>query len=41
MDTDYAQATAELARSMIIDQAGAAMLSQANQQPMYVLALLR
>jgi flagellin len=41
MDTDYAHATAEMARSMILDQAGAAMLSQANQQPMYVLALLR
>ena len=41
LDTDYAQATAELARSMILDQAGVAMLSQANQQPMYVLALLR
>lgn len=41
MDTDYAQATAELARSMILDQAGAAMMSQANQQPYYVLALLR
>lgn len=40
MDTDYAQATAELARSMILDQAGSAMLSQANQQPYYVLALL-
>lgn len=40
MDTDYAQATAELARSMILDQAGKAMLSQANQQPYYVLALL-
>lgn len=40
MDTDYAQATAELARSLILDQAGAAMLSQANQQPMYVLSLL-
>lgn len=40
MDTDYAQATAELARSMILDQAGSAMLSQANQQPMYVLSLL-
>jgi flagellin len=40
-DADYAQATAELARTMILDQAGAAMLSQANQQPMYVLALLR
>jgi flagellin len=40
MDADYAQATAELARSMIINQAGSAMLSQANQQPYYVLALL-
>ena len=40
-DTDYAQATAEMARAMILDQAGTAMLSQANQQPMYVLALLR
>jgi flagellin len=39
-DTDYAQATAELARSMIMNQAGSAMLSQANQQPYYVLALL-
>ena len=40
-DADYAQVTAELARTLILDQAGAAMLSQANQQPMYVLALLR
>lgn len=40
MDTDYAKATSKLARSMILDQAGAAMLSQANQQPYYVLALL-
>lgn len=40
-DTDYAQATAELARSMILNEAGSAMLSQANQQPYYVLALLR
>lgn len=40
MDTDYAQATAALARTMILDQAGSAMLSQANQQPYYVLALL-
>lgn len=40
MDTDYAQATAELARAMILDQAGSAMLSQANQKPYYVLALL-
>jgi flagellin len=40
MDTDYAKTTAELARSMILDQAGSAMLSQANQQSYYVLALL-
>ncbi|MFY9183426.1 MAG: flagellin [Limnohabitans sp.] len=40
MDTDYAQATAELARAMILDQAGSAMFTQANQQPYYVLALL-
>lgn len=40
MDTDYAKTTAELARSMILDQAGSAMLSQANQQAYYVLALL-
>lgn len=40
MDTDYAQATAELARSLILNEAGTAMLSQANQQPYYVLALL-
>jgi len=41
MDTDYAKTTADLARAMILDQAGAAMLTQANQKPMYVLALLR
>ena len=40
MDTDYAQATAEMARSLIMSEAGSAMLSQANQQPYYVLALL-
>ena len=41
MDADYAQATSALARSQIIQQAGTAMLAQANQQPVYVLALLR
>ena len=41
VDSNYAKATAELARTLILDQAGAAMLSQANQQPYYVLALLR
>jgi flagellin len=40
MDTDYAQATAEMAKAMILDSAGSAMLTQANQRPMYVLALL-
>lgn len=40
MDTDYAHATAEMARSLILNEAGSAMLSQANQQPYYVLALL-
>jgi flagellin len=40
VDTDYAQATADLAKSLILDHAGTAMLSQANQQPGYVLALL-
>jgi flagellin len=41
IDADYAQTTADLARAMILDQAGAAMLTQANQKPMYVMALLR
>jgi flagellin len=40
VDTDYAQATAEMARSLILNEAGSAMLTQANQQPYYVLALL-
>lgn len=40
-DADYAQATTELARTQIIQQAGTAMLSQANQTPYTVLALLR
>lgn len=41
IDTDYAQVTADLARQMILQQSGQAMLSQANQQPRIVLALLR
>jgi len=40
-DTDYAQATTELARTQIIQQAATAMLAQANQQPQSVLALLK
>ena len=41
LDTDYAQATTELARTQIIQQAATAMLAQANQQPQSVLSLLR
>jgi flagellin len=40
-DTDYAEATALLARSQIIQQAATAMVAQANQQPSSVLALLQ
>jgi flagellin len=40
-DTDYAKATSELARAQILQQAGTAMLAQANQQPNMVLALLK
>jgi len=41
LDADYAQATTELARTQIIQQAATAMLAQANQQPQSVLALLQ
>ena len=41
MDTDYAAATSELARTQIIQQAGTAMLAQANQLPGSVLQLLQ
>jgi len=41
MDADYAAATTELARTMIIQQAGTAVLAQANQLPTTVLGLLR
>ena len=41
MDTDYAQETAELARTQIIQQAATAMLAQANQSNMSVLSLLQ
>jgi len=40
-DADYAQATTELARTQIIQQAATAMLAQANQQPQTVLSLLK
>jgi flagellin len=41
LDTDYAKASAELARTQIISQAATAMLAQANQQPQSVLQLLQ
>ncbi|WP_447937059.1 flagellin [Thermomonas fusca] len=40
-DTDFAKETAELTRSQILNQAGTAMLAQANQVPQSVLSLLR
>lgn len=41
MDTDFATETANLSRAQILQQAGTAMLSQANQAPQAVLSLLR
>lgn len=41
LDTDYAKASAELARTQIISQAATAMLAQANQLPQSVLKLLQ
>jgi len=41
MDTDFAAETANLSRAQILQQAGTAMLSQANSAPNGVLALLR
>ena len=40
-DTDFAQETASLTRGQILQQAGTAMLAQANSLPNGVLALLR
>lgn len=40
-DADYAAESANLAKGMILQQAGTAMLAQANQSPQYVLLLLR
>ena len=39
-DADFAQETAELTRTSILQQAGTAMLAQANQLPQNVLSLL-
>lgn len=40
-DTDYASEAAQLTRGQILQQAGAAMVAQANAQPQYALILLR
>ena len=40
-DTDFAKETADLTRVQILQQAGIAMLAQANAQPQSVLALLQ
>ena len=41
VDTDYAAETAALSRAQVLQQAGTAMLAQANQLPNSVLSLLR
>ena len=41
MDADFAAETANLSRAQILQQAGTAMVAQANQLPQGVLALLR
>ncbi|MCH7345834.1 flagellin FliC [Pelomonas sp. CA6] len=41
MDADFATETANLSRAQILQQAGNAMIAQANQQPQQVLSLLR
>jgi flagellin len=41
MDADFAAETANLSRAQILQQAGNAMISQANQLPQQVLSLLR
>ena len=41
MDADFATETANLSRAQILQQAGTAMVAQANQQPQLVMNLLR
>ena len=41
MDTDYALASTQLAKTQIVQQAATDMLAQANQQPQAVLSLLK
>jgi len=41
MDADFAAETANMSRAQVMQQAGTAMIAQANQQPNQVLSLLR
>jgi len=41
MDADFASETANLSRAQVLQQAGTAMIAQANQLPQQVLSLLR
>ncbi len=41
LDADFARETANMTRTQILQQAGTAMLAQANQMPQNVLSLLR
>jgi len=41
MDADFATETANMSRANVLQQAGTAMIAQANQQPSQVLSLLR
>ncbi|HEX7689505.1 MAG TPA: flagellin [Burkholderiaceae bacterium] len=41
MDADFASETANMSRAQVLQQAGTAMIAQANQQPQQVLTLLR
>jgi flagellin len=41
MDADFAKETANLSRAQILQQAGTAMVAQANQASQGVLSLLR
>ena len=41
MDADFAAETANLSRAQVLQQAGSAMIAQANQLPQQVLSLLR
>ena len=41
MDTDYAQATSNLSKAQILQQASTAMVAQANTIPQNILTLLQ